>query len=322
MAGSRLIQAPLPWLPGGAQEIARGVGLLALAGGGGQMWVHGMAAFTWEAGDEAARRLAAVQVTQLKAATQKQVAAALGTDQVTVWRWVSAYREKGLAGLLPARKGPSGPTKLTPELTGKIQGLDAQGLGLEAIAGQCGVSTFAVRTALGRVPARARARAAAATARDEQQPAVEDAADERAAGEPADQDGTADPDPDSESAADDPAGQGVADEPGPAVLPVLPDPPGRDGERALARFGLLGEGAAPVFIPGARYPLAGLLIALPALADTGLLACAARSTAGCGRVLGLDAVLVHQDSRRCCAMTALNSVSKISRRPVPSCLSG
>jgi hypothetical protein len=293
MAGSRLIQAPLPWLPGGAQEIAPGVGLLALAGGGGQMWVHGMAAFTWEAGDEAARRLAAVQVTQLKAATQKQVAAALGTDQVTVWRWVSAYREKGLAGLLPARKGPSGPTKLTPELTGKIRGLDAQGLGLEAIAGQCGVSTFAVRTALGRVSARVRA--AAATARDEQQPAAGDAADERAADEPADQDGTADPDPGSESAVDDPAGQEVAGEHGPAVLPVLPDPPGRDGERALARFGLLGEGAAPVFIPGARYPLAGLLIALPALADTGLLACA-RQVYGRLRdgYYGLDAVLVHQ----------------------------
>jgi len=28
MTGSRLIQAPLPWLPGGAQEIAPGVGLL------------------------------------------------------------------------------------------------------------------------------------------------------------------------------------------------------------------------------------------------------------------------------------------------------
>ena len=58
------------------------------------------------------------------------------------------------------------------------------------------------------------------------------------------------------------------------LLPVLPDPVGRDGERALARFGLLGEGAAPVFTPGARYPLAGLLLALPALASTGLLACA------------------------------------------------
>ena len=36
-------------------------------------------------------------------------------------------------------------------------------------------------------------------------------------------------------------------------------------ESGLARFGLLGEGAAPVFTAGARYPLAGLLLALPAL---------------------------------------------------------
>ena len=58
------------------------------------------------------------------------------------------------------------------------------------------------------------------------------------------------------------------------MLPVLPDPVPRDAERALARFGLLGEGAAPAFTPGARYPLAGLLLALPPLAGTGLLACA------------------------------------------------
>jgi hypothetical protein len=55
------------------------------------------------------------------------------------------------------------------------------------------------------------------------------------------------------------------------VVPVLPDPVPRDGERALARWGLLGEGAVPVFTPGARYPLAGLLLALPALEGTGLL---------------------------------------------------
>ena len=51
---------------------------------------------------------------------------------------------------------------------------------------------------------------------------------------------------------------------------MLPDPVPREAERALARFGLLGEGAAPVFTAGARYPLAGLLLALPALAGTGL----------------------------------------------------
>ena len=60
---------------------------------------------------------------------------------------------------------------------------------------------------------------------------------------------------------------------------MLPDPVPRGGERALARFGLLGEGAVPVFTAGARYPLAGLLLALPALAGTGLLE-TARSTYG------------------------------------------
>ena len=55
---------------------------------------------------------------------------------------------------------------------------------------------------------------------------------------------------------------------------MLPDPVPREGERALARFGLLGEGAVPVFTPGARYPLAGLLLALPPLAGTGPLDCA------------------------------------------------
>ena len=45
----------------------------------------------------------------------------------------------------------------------------------------------------------------------------------------------------------------------------------RDAERALARFGLLGEGAEPVFTPAAKVPAAGLLLAVPALAGTGLL---------------------------------------------------
>ena len=44
----------------------------------------------------------------------------------------------------------------------------------------------------------------------------------------------------------------------------------RGAERVLARFGLL-ESAPPVFTPCARAPLAGLLLALPALAATGLL---------------------------------------------------
>jgi len=59
----------------------------------------------------------------------------------------------------------------------------------------------------------------------------------------------------------------------PGEVPVLADPVDRGLERALARFGLIGS-APPVFTGCARAPLAGLLLALPALAATGLLECA------------------------------------------------
>ena len=200
-------------------------------GGGGLVSVHGLATFAWDAGDEAGRRLAAVQLVRLRAVSQAQAAAAFGVDPVTVWRWDQALAAGGVAGLVPARRGPKGASKLTPELAERIAGLDAAGATLREIAAATGVSTFSVRNALGRV-ARGRPRGRAA---------------ESAAG-----------------GRDDDAGQG-------AVVPVLPDPVPRDGERALARWGLLGEGAVPVFTPGARYPLAGLLLALPALEGTGLL---------------------------------------------------
>ena len=54
---------------------------------------------------------------------------------------------------------------------------------------------------------------------------------------------------------------------------MLADPVDRGEERVLAAFGLISS-APPVFTACARAPLAGLLLALPALAATGLLECA------------------------------------------------
>jgi transposase len=235
MMAGMLTQLPLPLLPAGAAEIAPGVGLVAGEGGGGLVSVHGLATFAWDAGDEAGRRLAAVQLVRLRAVSQAQAAAAFGVDPVTVWRWDQALAAGGLAGLVPSRRGPKGASKLTPQLAARIAGLDAAGATLSEIAAATGVSTFTVRNALGRVAARGQAGAAAGSASLV-------------------------------------AGDGEQ-RPG-AAVPVLPDPVPRDGERALARWGLLGEGAEPVFTPGARYPLAGLLLALPALEGTGLLQCA------------------------------------------------
>ena len=233
MAGM-LAQLPLPLLPSGAAEIAPGVGLVT-GGGGGLVSVHGLATFAWDAGDEAGRRLAAVQLVRLRAVSQARAAAAFGVDPVTVWRWDQALAAGGVAGLVPARRGPKRASKLTPELAARIRELDAAGATLAEIAAATGVSTFSVRNALGRVAARGLPAAAGA---------AEDSAGLDAGG----------------------------GEEGPgAAVPVLPDPVPRDDERALARWGLLGEGAVPVFTAGARYPLAGLLLALPALEDTGLL---------------------------------------------------
>ena len=255
MMAGMLTQLPLPLLPAGAAEIAPGVGLVVGGDGGGLVSVHGLAAFAWDAGDEAGRRLAAVQLVRLRAVSQAQAAAAFGVDPVTVWRWDQALAAGGVAGLVPARRGPKGASKLTPQLAARIRELDAAGARLSEIAAATGVSTFSVRNALGRVAARGQGAAAAA--------------------------GSA-----GLVAGDDGERRG-------AVVPVLPDPVPRDGERALARWGLLGEGAGPVFTPGARYPLAGLLLALPALEDTGLLD-AARQVYGRlkGGFYGLGATLL------------------------------
>ena len=102
-------------------------------------------------GDEAGRRLAAVQLVRLRAVSQAQAAAAFGVDPVTVWRWDQALAAGGVAGLVPSRRGPKGASKLTPQLAARIGELDAAGATLSEIAAATGVSTFSVRNALGRV---------------------------------------------------------------------------------------------------------------------------------------------------------------------------
>jgi hypothetical protein len=254
MMGRMLTQPVLPLLPAGAAEIAPGVGLVT-GPDGGLVIVHGLATFAWDAADETGRRLAAVQLVRLRAASQGKVAEAFGADPATIWRWDRALSGSGVAGLVPARRGPKGASKLTPQTVARIVELDAAGQTLRQIAAAAGVSTFSVRSALGRVAPRPAGK-----------PAVP--AEEPAAGVGAGQD---------RAGGGEAAGLGGRDWERAGrdeAVPVLPDPVRRDGERALARWGLLGEGAGPVFTPGARYPLAGLLLALPALEGTGLLQCA------------------------------------------------
>src|SRR5260370_11932681 len=107
MMARMLGQLPLPLLPAGAAEIAPGVGLLT-GRDGGLVVVHGLATFAWDAGDEAGRRLAAVQLVRLRAASQGQGAGGVGVDPAPIWRWGPALGRSGGAAPVPARRRPQG----------------------------------------------------------------------------------------------------------------------------------------------------------------------------------------------------------------------
>jgi transposase len=170
---------------------------------GGAVFVYGWATMSWEAGDEASRRLAALQLVRLKVANQKQVAAGFATDPATLWRWEQAHRARGLAGLLSERPGPRGPHKLTPEVSEELRGLEAQGLTLRQISERTQLSTDTIRRALGRVTPRPGSSAPA-------QPSV---------------------------------GQAPATEQSAVELPAVPQPVPRLAERQAARAGLMEEAA-------------------------------------------------------------------------------
>src|ERR1035437_1725271 len=203
--------------------------------GGGVVFIFGLATFSYGPADEVGRRLAAVQLVATRIATSQEVAAAFWVSGVTLWTWRRDFAAGGVLALVRARTGPRGPIKLTASLAARIAALDAAGATLLKIAALTGVSTATVRVALGRVAPR-------------DQVPVE-------------------PDLDVDQRKDCGSAE-VAD------LVVLAPPEPRTTERVAARFGDLVE--APVVITeGAQLPLAGLLLALPALEMTGLLPVAA-----------------------------------------------
>ncbi len=149
LAASTLdVMPPLPLAPGGSLRVADGVAFLEEDGGPGSVFLWGMAAWSWGAKDRVARRLAAVQLVESKAARQRQVAAAFGVSEDTLIIWRAEYKANGTAGLAGRRPGPKGPSKLTDAKRAEIRALRSEGLALLAVAGRAGVSTDTVRRAL------------------------------------------------------------------------------------------------------------------------------------------------------------------------------
>src|SRR5574337_91176 len=252
-------QPPLPLAPSGDVRPVGAAAAIVEDADGGRVFVHANLAYAWDVGDTAGRRFAAVSLVRIKAATQLEVAAAFGVKPATVRRWEAGFTASGVAGLLADRKGPKRKSKLTADTVARIRRLRGGGASYRAIANEVGESQGSVRTAL----------APTDTAGDAEEPCTPAGSDDFLQSE-------SEPGWCPVSGRESDCSAVVPDDahlPEPGPVPVLADPVDRGAERVLARLGLIGC-APPVFIACARAPLAGLLLGLPALAGTGLLACA------------------------------------------------
>src|ERR1019366_2492231 len=147
MMGVMTTQQLLPLAPAGAVLIGAAAAVVADDDGGG-VFIRGELTFVWDAGDDLGRRLAAVQLVRTKAARAMQVATAFGVTTVTLWRWRRELDATGAQGLAQDKRGPKGPSRLTPEVVADIRSRRRGGASLRAIAAAVGVSTFSVRRAL------------------------------------------------------------------------------------------------------------------------------------------------------------------------------
>ncbi len=262
---------------------------------GGRVFLHGQLVYAWAPGEDALRRWSAVQLARLKAASVAQIAAAFGVDPGTLWRWRQTLTGDGVTALTSDKRGPKGPHRLTAPVLARIRALRADGSSHQRIAAQVGVSETSVRRALSATEPRAEPTTAPA---EEPLPAEAKPTEAPAGVESTEEIPPAEADPSAALAEAKPTvesyeASGEVAEGAAPVLPVLPPAVDRSAERVAARFGLLGQ-APPVFAPAARVPLAGLMLALPGLAATGLLPCA-RSVFGAlpNGFYGLDTVLLE-----------------------------
>jgi Homeodomain-like domain len=147
MMGVMTAQPTLPLTPAGVVPIGVAVAMVA-DDDGGRVFIRGELCFVWNGEDEAGRRLAAVQLVRIKAASLRDVAAAFGVAPVTLWRWRKELDASGVEGLVQDKRGPKGPSRLTADMVVDIRGRRTGGATSRAIAAAVGVSINTVRRAL------------------------------------------------------------------------------------------------------------------------------------------------------------------------------
>jgi len=206
-------------------------------------------------GDATARAHAIVCIVEQEWATQVEAARAFGCTTRTVRRVLARFAEGGFPMLGRHGGYPVGKPRRPAGLTRLIGRLKGQGHSNRAIGGRLGINEKAVRKALRQLGWKPAAPAELALVPESTSAEVL----APAAASP------------SVASAADPNLSAFDEEPLPFTFDR--DPADRRIDRLFAYLGLLDD-AAPFFRPGTRVPRAGVLLAMPSILDTGVLACA------------------------------------------------
>lgn len=209
--------------------------------------VAGVPLAQYAVADRMAEAHAMVLLVEQDWADQKSVSAAFGCSTRTVRRFQRRFEEGGLSALGRASGYPRGRPRVPTSQTRRILRWKEQGTSNREIAERLGVGEKAIRKRLRRAGWKPPVVPQAAL------PIVLPGAD---------------PNLSAPAPAPDPPADVVAD----PTLPVTfdRDPADRRMDRLFACLGLLDD-AAPLFASASRVPRAGVLLAVPALLDSGLL---------------------------------------------------
>lgn len=229
--------------------------LVRTQGGWRVVLVSGIPLAQYEVADQLAEAHAMVSLVEQGWASQIEVARAFGYSDRTVRRYQERWERGGLSALVFRNGYPCGRSRLLAGRRRRLEQLKLQGHSNCEIARRLGISEKAVRKTLRRLGWKAQ------TAVQEQFPL--DAEPPTAPPQPA---ASSDPNLSGLSA--------MAPEESPPPT-VDSDPADRWGDRLMARLGLLAD-AAPLFGNSAKVPRAGVLLAVPALVQSGLFECARR----------------------------------------------